>query len=100
MPVLNHVFVDYQNMHVVDPAVFALERTTITLLLGRTNHSLDKTEVRHLMTGSASVELIRIERDGKKRSISLFHTTLGARLSQTRCVFSHRVERQRIRSSD
>src|SRR4051812_37156088 len=66
MSVTNHVFVDYENMKKVDPAVFGLARlTSITLLLGRQNRSLDLLEVKELLKTVAAVELIRIEKDGK-----------------------------------
>ena len=66
MTVTNHVFVDFQNMKSVDPNLFQLDRlTSITLLLGRQNHSLDVLAVKELMRAAVAVEMIRIEKDGK-----------------------------------
>ena len=66
MTITNHVFVDYQNMKRVDPAVFGSEKlTSITLLLGRQNLSLELSAVKELLRTVASVELVRIEKDGK-----------------------------------
>ena len=65
MPHTNHVFVDYQNMRTVDPAVFTIKGATITLLLGKENHSLDVIAVEQLMAKIAEVDLVRIEKDGK-----------------------------------
>ena len=79
MPHTNHVFVDYQNMKTVDPAVFAIEGATITLLLGKENHSLDVTTVKQLMAKIAEVDLCELRKTGEMRWISRWRIIWGAR---------------------
>jgi hypothetical protein len=60
-----HVFVDYENIKRIDPAVLALDGATFTLLLGPQNRTLNIALVEQLMTRAATVELVRIEEPGR-----------------------------------
>jgi hypothetical protein len=60
-----HVFVDYENIKRIDPAVFALEGATFTLLLGPQNRTLDVALVEQLMAHAAAVDLVRLEESGR-----------------------------------
>jgi len=40
-PPLNHVFVDFENVHEIDPAVLECQGLTVTLLLGPVKKKLD-----------------------------------------------------------
>lgn len=93
MAVLNHVFVDYQNMTTVDSAIFALERTTITLLLGRANRTLEEKTVRQLMSGAASVEMVRIDKDGKNAVDFALAYYLGRKTVADPMTFFHIVSK-------
>ncbi len=60
-----HVFVDYENIKRIDPAVFTLEGATFTLLLGPQNRTLNVPLVEQLMARAATVELVRLEEPGR-----------------------------------
>jgi hypothetical protein len=60
-----HIFVDYENIKRIDPAVFALEGATFTLLLGPQNRTLNVALVEQLMVRAAAVELVRLEEPGR-----------------------------------
>ena len=60
-----HIFVDYENIKRIDPAVLALDGATFTLLLGPQNRTLNVPLVEQLMARAAAVELIRLEEPGR-----------------------------------
>lgn len=60
-----HVFVDYENIKRLDPAVLDMEGATFTLLLGPQNRTLNVALVEQLMARAASVELVRLEEPGR-----------------------------------
>jgi hypothetical protein len=60
-----HVFVDYENIKRINPAVLALDGATFTLLLGPQNRTLNVALVEQLMTRAATVELVRLEEAGR-----------------------------------
>ncbi len=98
MTVVNHIFVDFENMKKVDTTLFALERaTTVTLFLGRQNHSLDTITVGALLKAPRAVELIRIEREGRDAvdfTLVFLSGTQGSGRSDR--VFPHRIKGQGI----
>lgn len=61
----NHVFVDLENVHQVDPAVIGSKATSFTLFLGAKNTKLDVSLVEKLMEHAASVQLVRLTSSGK-----------------------------------
>lgn len=64
-PPVNHVFVDYENVHTVDPAIIGSKTVHVTLLLGARNTKLDATVVEKLMQHAATVEMIRLTSSGR-----------------------------------
>ena len=64
-PPVNHVFVDYENVHTVDPAIIGSKTVHVTLLLGAKNTKLDATVVEKLMRHAATVEMIRLTSSGR-----------------------------------
>lgn len=64
-PPVNHVFVDYENVHAVDPAIIGSKTVHVTLLLGAKNTKLDATVVEKLLQHAATVELIRLTSSGR-----------------------------------
>ncbi len=64
-PPVHHVFVDFENVHAVDLAVFALRPVSFTLLLGAKQSKLDAALVEKLMEHAASVQLVRLTSSGK-----------------------------------
>jgi hypothetical protein len=64
-PRLNHVFVDFENVHQIDASVIGSKAVSFTLLLGAKQTKLDAGLVEKLMEHAASVQLIRLASSGK-----------------------------------
>ena len=62
---MNHVFVDFENVHEVDPAVIGARSVNLTLLLGARQTKLDAALVEKLMEHAATVQLVRLTFSGK-----------------------------------
>ena len=62
---MNHVFVDFENVHEVDPAVIGAKMVSLTLLLGARQTRLDAALVEKLMEHAATVQLIRLTSSGE-----------------------------------
>ena len=62
---LNHVFVDFENVHEVDLAVFGTKSVPFTLLLGAHQTRLDAALVEKLLEHAATVQLVRLTSCGK-----------------------------------
>ena len=61
---MNHVFVDFENVHRVDASVFGTKSASFTLLLGARQTMLDAALVEKLMEHAASVQLVRLTSSG------------------------------------
>jgi hypothetical protein len=64
-PPTNHVFVDFENICEIDPAVLENKNWTFTILLGAAQKKLDVALVEKLLLHAASVRLIRLTSSGK-----------------------------------
>ena len=64
-PPLQHVFVDFENVHQIDLSVIGAASVHFTLLLGARQTRLDAGLVEKLMEHAASVQLIRLGSSGK-----------------------------------
>ena len=62
---MNHVFVDGENVHQIDPAVTAEKPVSFTLLLGAKQTKLNPEILEKLMARAAAVQLIRLSSTGK-----------------------------------
>ena len=62
---VNHVFVDFENVHEIDPATFASKAINLTLLLGPAAKKLDIAIVEQFVAHAAAVHFIRLETKGK-----------------------------------
>jgi hypothetical protein len=62
---MNHVFVDFENVHEVDPSVIGARSVSLTLLLGARQTKLDAALVEKLMEHAATVQLVRLTSSGK-----------------------------------
>jgi hypothetical protein len=62
---LHYVFVDFENVHQVDPSVFGTKSFHFTLLLGAAQKKLNVELVEKLMEHAASVQLVRLNFSGK-----------------------------------
>lgn len=64
-PLLNHVFVDFENVHQIDVSVIGTKSVNFTLLLGAKQTKIDAGLVEKLMAHAASVQLVRLESSGQ-----------------------------------
>lgn len=64
-PPVNHVFVDYENVHEVDPAIIGSKTVHLTLLLGSKKTKFDATVVEKLLQHPANVEFVHLKSPGK-----------------------------------
>lgn len=62
---MNHVFVDFENVHQVDLAVIGAKAVTLTILVGAKQTKLDADLVIKLIEHAASVQLIRLTASDK-----------------------------------
>lgn len=62
---MNHVFVDFENVHQVDRSVIGSKSVCFTLLLGARQTKLDVALVEKLMEHAASVQLVRLTSSGR-----------------------------------
>jgi hypothetical protein len=64
-PPVNHVFVDFENVHEIDFGIIGRKAVSFTLLLGSRQTKLDVSLVEKLLENAASVQLIRLTSAGK-----------------------------------
>jgi hypothetical protein len=62
---MNHVFVDFENVHEVDASLIGAKAVRFTLLLGAAQSRLDAALVEKLMEHAASVQLVRLTAGGR-----------------------------------
>ena len=62
---VNHVFVDFENVHEIDHAIIGSKAVSFTLLLGSRQTKLDVSLVEKLLEHAASVQLVRLTASGK-----------------------------------
>jgi hypothetical protein len=64
-PPVNHVFVDFENVHEIDLAIIGSKNVSFTLLLGARQTKLDVALVEKLLEYAASVQLVRLNSAGR-----------------------------------
>jgi hypothetical protein len=62
---VNHVFVDYENVHEIDLTLIGSKTVTFTLLVGPARKTLDVALVEKLFQQAASVQLVRLTSAGR-----------------------------------
>lgn len=62
---MNHVFVDFENIHHFDPDAIGAKRVTLTLMLGAQQTKLDVELFEKLIKNAVAVEVIRLTSSGK-----------------------------------
>jgi hypothetical protein len=92
-PPLNHVFVDFENVHQVDAAVIGAKTVSFTLLLGAKQTKLDAGLVEKLMEHAATVQLIRLTSSGKNALDFALAYYVGRAVSANPAVFIHIISR-------
>ena len=64
-PPVNHVFVDFENVHQVDLTLIGAKAVSFTLMVGAKQTKLASDLVEKLMEHSASVRLVKLKSSGK-----------------------------------
>ncbi|MCX6868214.1 MAG: PIN domain-containing protein [Verrucomicrobia bacterium] len=64
-PPMNHVFVDFENVHQVDLTLIGVKSVSFTLMVGAKQTKLDSDLVEKLMEHSASVRLVKLKSSGQ-----------------------------------
>jgi len=64
-PPVNHVFVDFENVHQIDLAVIGSKAVSFTLLVGPRQTKLDASLVEKLFEHAVSVQLVRLTSVGR-----------------------------------
>jgi len=62
---MNHVFVDFENVHQVDLTLIGAKSVSFTLMVGPKQTKLDSDLVEKLTAHSASVQLVKLKSSGK-----------------------------------
>ena len=62
---MNHVFVDFENVHHVGSSLIGARSVSFTLLLGAKQTKLDAELVERMMAHAAAVEMIRLTATGE-----------------------------------
>jgi hypothetical protein len=63
-PPINHIFVDFENVHKIDLAFIGSKAVNFTLLLGSRQTKLDVLLVEKLLANAATVQLVRLTSGG------------------------------------
>lgn len=64
-PPMNHVFVDFENVHQLDLSLIGAKSVSFTLMVGAKQTKLDSDLVEKLMSHSSSVQLVKLKSLGK-----------------------------------
>lgn len=62
---MNHVFVDFKNVHQVDLTLIGAKAVSFTLMVGAKQTKLDSALVEMMMAHSSSVQLVKLKSSGK-----------------------------------
>jgi hypothetical protein len=62
---MNHVFIDFENVHQVDLTLIGAKSVSFTLMVGPKQTKLDSDLVEKLMAHSSSVHLVKLKSSGK-----------------------------------
>ncbi len=92
-PPLNHVFVDFENVHQIDVSVIGAKSVNFTLLLGAKQTKLDAGMVEKLMEHAASVQLIRLASSGKNALDFTLAYYVGRTVSADPAAYIHIVSK-------
>jgi PIN domain len=95
MSVINHVFLDYENMKAISPALSAERVTSLTIFFGPQNRSLGLQAVKELLAGTRPVEVIEIQRAGKNAVDFTLAYYLGRKAVADPTAFFHIVSQDK-----
>lgn len=92
---VNHVFVDYENVREVDPAIIGSKTVHVTLLLGAQKAKLDATLVEKLLRHAATVELVCLKSSGRNALDFTLVYYLGRAVLADPCGHFHIVSKDK-----
>jgi PIN domain len=92
-PPVNHVFVDYENVHGVDAAVIETKTVHLILLLGPQRTKFDATLVEKLLHHAVNVEMIRLKSSGRNALDFALAYYLGRAVLADPCGHFHIVSK-------
>jgi hypothetical protein len=92
-PPLNHVFVDFENVHQIDVSFIGAKSVNFTLLLGANQTKLDAGLVEKLMEHAASVQLVRLASSGKNALDFALAYYVGRTVTADPSAFIHIVSK-------
>jgi len=92
-PPLNHVFVDFENVHQIDVSVIGTKSVNFTLLLGAKQTKIDAKLVENLMVHAASVQLVRLASSGKNALDFALAYYVGRTVSTDPAAYIHIVSK-------
>lgn len=90
---INHVFVDFENVPVIDASVIGTKGTRFTFLLGAKQTKLNVGLVEQLMQHAASVELIRLKSSGKNALDFALAYYVGRAVSSNPAAWIHIISK-------
>jgi hypothetical protein len=90
-PPLNHVFVDFENVHQIDVSVLGTKMVKFTILLGAKQTKLDAGLVEKLKEHAAAVQLIRLASTGKNALDFTLAYYVGRTVSSNPAAYIHIV---------
>lgn len=92
-PPMNHVFIDYENVHKIDLSLMGKMSVSFTLLLGPKQTKLNAELVEKLMQHAASVQLVRLARSGRNALDFLLVYYLGRAVLADPTAYFHIVSK-------
>lgn len=90
---VNHVFVDYENVHEVDLTIIGNKAVHFMLLMGARQTKLDAALVEKLLEHAASVQLVRLASSGKNALDFTLAYYLGRAVAAEPAGFFHIVSK-------
>jgi hypothetical protein len=94
-PSMNHVFVDYENIHQMDPDIIGRKSVTVTLLVGAKQTRMDLTVVEKLMEHAASVHMVRLTATGRNAVDFVLAYYLGRAVLADPMAYFHIVSKDK-----
>src|SRR5437879_3147172 len=92
-PPVNHVFVDFENVHKIDLAVIGSKAVSFTLLVGPRQTKLDTSLVEKLFEHAVSVQLVRLTSAGRNALDSTLAYYLGRAVAADPTGYFHIVSK-------
>ncbi len=92
-PPVNHVFLDYENVHDIDAAIIGSKAVHLTLLFGAQKTKLDVAVVEKLIQHAATVELVRLKSSGRNALDFSLAYYLGRAVLADPCGYFHIISK-------